>query len=55
MKNVNLLLSFLFVLGFFSASLANFGGGSNLDDPFAPEIILIKNLLGEEMYFPFVI
>ncbi len=55
MKNVNLLLSFLFVLGFISASLANFGGGSNLDDPFAPEIIINNDTIPfNERYDDFI-
>ena len=55
MKKVNLLLSFLFVLGFFSASLANFGGGSNLDDPFAPEILINNDTIPfNERYDDFI-
>ena len=40
MKNVNLLLSILLVFGCISFSLANFGGGSNLDDPYSAEYVI---------------
>ena len=40
MKNVNLLLSILFVFGCMSFSLANFGGGSNLENPYSPEFVV---------------
>ena len=40
MKNVNLLLSILLVFGCMSFSLANFGGGSNLDNPYSAEYVI---------------
>ena len=45
MKNINLLLSFIFVIGFISLSLANFGGGSNLEDPFTADIIISNDTI----------
>ena len=45
MKSINLLLSLLFVIGFFSLSLANFGGGSNLEDPFTADIIISNDTI----------
>ena len=55
MKNINLLLSFFFVLGFFSISFANFGGGFNLENPYAPENVIRQDTVPlQERYDDFI-
>ncbi len=55
MKNINLLLSFLFVLGFISMTSANFTGGFNLEDPYAPEMVIRNDTVPlQERYDDFI-